>query len=182
MMPARWTVLLYSLCVVSGCSLLADTHHVAYLAKRTTELEPSFFSYFHNEHATRLRNRAAANEAWRQVAADSPVGYSSHYAKGFVCGFADYLHRGGTGEPPLVPPRSYWGLNYQNVAGKQAIEDWYQGFRHGSDECRMQGLRDLAVVPSSLATSATASPYDHVMEAETAPEEIDFTEQLPPLE
>ncbi len=151
------------LCCLStvGCSLLAETHRVFFLAKRTTELEPKHFRYLKNEKLTRKRNVGLAKQVWAEVAAGSDAeSYSKHYMRGFIDGFADYLYRGGTGEAPLVPPRDYWRLGYQTAAGKQAIEDWFAGFRHGVDECRARGYREMAVVPSSLIDSYAPSPRD----------------------
>jgi hypothetical protein len=149
------------------------------LAKRTTDLEPKHFSHFHNEHATRLRNHAIAKQAWREVMADSQLAVSEHYARGFLCGFSDYLYRGGSGEPPLVPPRGYWHLGYQSDRGQQAIDDWYQGFRQGSQECRERGLRDLAVVPSSRASSPVALTDFPSLPTDPVPFDTDSPEALP---
>jgi hypothetical protein len=181
-MLSRWAVLFCVLSMAGCCSVLADTHHVFFLAKRTTDLEPKHFSYIHNEHVTRRLNHAIAKQAWHEVMADMPVRASHHYARGFICGFADYLYRGGTGEPPLVPPRAYWHLGYQSIKGKQAIDEWYQGFRHGSQECQARGLRDLVMVPSSLASSAEASPDDHLVATDEIPVHADAPETLPPPE
>ncbi len=167
-------LLLFSLCT-AGCSLVSETHRVFFLAKRTVDLEPKRFPYFRNAKFTRLRNRALAKQVWGEIAAESPEPFSEHYSQGFVSGFADYLYRGGSGDAPPIPPRSYWHMGYQSPEGKQAIQDWYDGFRHGSQECQASGYRQLAVVPSSrpdgvkkpvgdparLEQSARERPLDH---------------------
>src|SRR5262245_40493593 len=57
------------------------------------------------------RNEALAVAAWDAVCVTHPEGtFSIHYADGFRQGFVDYLNAGGTGEPPPVPPRKYWGV------------------------------------------------------------------------
>jgi hypothetical protein len=141
---------------LAGCNIIADTHRVFFLAKRTTKLEPRYFPYLRNERLSRMRNYALARRVWSEVSEDRPEAYSKHYAKGFVSGFTDYMFRGGTGSPPLIPPRAYWQMGYETPGGKQAIHDWYAGFQHGAEECKLRGHRDLVVVPSSLVQRATA--------------------------
>ena len=143
-------LLVLSVCL-SGCALASDTHEVLWLAKRTTKLEPKYFPYVRNERLTRLQNHNFAKGVWRDEIAPTLDFYpSGDYAAGFIDGFADYLHRGGSGEPPPVAPRGYWGFPFQSKKGKEAVHDWYAGFRHGAAECKARGLRDLVVVPSSL--------------------------------
>ena len=153
--------LLGTLLVVSlgGCTLAGDTHRVFFLAKRTTKVEPKYFPYLRNEKLTRYKNRSLAKRVWHEVtAADPHLHASVDYADGFIDGFADYLYRGGSGEPPVVPPRRYWNLPFKSPRGQFAVNDWYSGFCHGSEECKTRGLRDLVVVPSSLWTHGGIVP------------------------
>ncbi len=143
------------LCCLSttGCSLTSETHRLIFLAKRTTKLEPRRFPYVRDEKLSQMRNHSLAKRVWHDIVAGSPPhSFSDHYARGFIIGFADYLYRGGSGEPPLVPPRDYWHAGYQTVQGKQAIQQWFEGFRHGGQECEARGYRELVVTPSSMIT------------------------------
>ena len=81
-----------------------------------------------------------------------------HYASGFRCGFAEYLMFGGDAQPPLVPPREYWNVDFETPAGKQAIDEWFQGYRHGAAECQARGNRELTTVPTSLTTPSAWGP------------------------
>jgi hypothetical protein len=148
---------------LTGCSsVIHDTHHVFFLARRTTKLEPRHFPYIKNEKQTRRRDAALARRAWTEVVAQSGGGgFSKHYERGFLTGFADYMFRGGDGQVPLVPPRDYWQLGYQSERGKQAVDDWYAGFRHGTEECRARGYREMVVVRSSLL-SGYEMPHSEV--------------------
>lgn len=132
-----------------GCSVIGETREVAYLARRTTQFEPRLFRFFGNARATKKRNRTIANEVWYEVSGGCPDDFSEHYSRGFIDGFADYMYRGGEGEAPLLPPRDYWNLGYESPAGRQHIQEWYEGFRHGASECMARGYRELVVVPSS---------------------------------
>ena len=55
------------------------------------------------------------------------------------------------GEPPALPPRDYWNEHHAYPEGRQAIQDWFAGFRHGAAVARASGCRQYAVIPSSVA-------------------------------
>lgn len=96
-----------------------------------------------------LRDKSLAEEAWDEVCTRDGDIYSRHYRRGFFDGFNDYLDLGGTGDPPVAPPRSYWRVYFQNPEGHQAIQDWFEGFRHGASIARASGVRDYVIVPLS---------------------------------
>lgn len=134
-----------------GCGVVSETHHVIRLAKRTTFHEPERFLYFQSDRLTQMHNEKLAARVWHKIKAQSKESdFSADYACGFVDGFSDYLYRGGTGEPPPLPPRDYWNIGRRPIVPQAAIHDWYDGFRHGSDECIRRGYRDAVVLPSSL--------------------------------
>jgi hypothetical protein len=99
------------------------------------------------------RNRALADAAWAETAGHmltAPV--STDYVIGFKQGFVDYLEAGGPGEPPPVPPRYYWGFRHQTPEGYNAIQEWFAGFRHGTEMAQASGYRRSIVIPSSGRT------------------------------
>ena len=118
------------------------------MAKRTTHVEPHYFEYIQNDRVAQREARLLAEQAW----AESPnVGTASpDFENGYHEGFADYLYRGGSGEPPIIPPRGYWHLRFQNHFGKTKTNDWYEGFRAGVADCKARGLRDMWLIPTSL--------------------------------
>ncbi len=61
----------------------------------------------------------------------------------------DYLYAGGSGEPPLLPPKKYQSFRYENPQGAQAIRDWFAGFRRGAAAAAASGYRNYVVVPST---------------------------------
>jgi hypothetical protein len=91
-----------------------------------------------------------ARKAWRDIVASSPAKeFSSAYGDGFCNGFVDYVRRGGTGEPPAIPPMCYRYPVLRTPEQQQAIDDWFAGFRHGSAVAREQGWREGVVIPIS---------------------------------
>ncbi|HMO36355.1 MAG TPA: hypothetical protein PKA06_09950, partial [Gemmatales bacterium] len=103
--------------------------------------------------ARHIRDKNLAEEAWDEICSRDGDVYSRHYRRGFFDGFQDYLDSGGTGDPPTLPPRSYWRIYYQTPEGYEAIQDWFEGWRHGASVARASGIRDYITVPvSSIPT------------------------------
>lgn len=154
----RWLTLLllgYVLCMSSGCSVWRETNRVYDLARRTTQVEPHYYEYIRSDKVAQREARLLAKQSW----AENPLNgtASPDYKNGFMEGFADYLYRGGSGEPPVVPPRGYWNLRFLNQFGKVSVNDWYTGFRAGAADCKARGLRDMWLVPTSLVAEASDS-------------------------
>jgi hypothetical protein len=70
----------------------------------------------------------------------------------------DYLQYGGTGQPPFVPPRRYWGVHYRTPDGYRAVEDWYAGFRSGAASAQATGYRHFVTVPSAVSVTGGVAP------------------------
>ena len=132
-----------------GCSLVENGARVA-----ADKVRDSI-----DDCAERRRDRSWAEQAWEQARKEDPGGRcSTDYADGFKDGFADYLYRGGDGEPPPLPPNRYRALRYQTPLGYQAIEDWFDGFRRGALEAKQGGYRQWVTGPSSLRSAALPPP------------------------
>jgi len=114
-----------------------------------------------------LRDKSLAEEAWDEICARDGDIYSRHYRRGFFDGFNDYLDGGGTGEPPVAPPRGYWRVYFQNAEGHQAIQDWFEGFRHGASVARASGVRDFVIIPLSSLPPREIMTDEPVMPDET---------------
>lgn len=130
--------------VLMGCSLVENGY-------RTLFCEPWEFCGDANEHHAHARHLRMACDAWRDVQqCNEGQPFSRDYAIGFKDGYTDYLDAGGNGEPPPLPPRTYWTEHYETPEGHQAIQDWFAGFRHGAAVARQSGCRHFATVPSSV--------------------------------
>jgi hypothetical protein len=140
-----------------GCSLYENF-------ARTSIVEPLQFCTPKQKYKSKLSNRALAEAVWQEVVLSDPGPYTPDYADGFQDGFADFLFAGGNGLPPPVPPRRYWKLEYQHPPGRQAVLDWYAGFRHGTLVAQESGQRLTIIVPSSLPPSQWAPAEVHGLE------------------
>jgi hypothetical protein len=132
-----------SLGTSSGCALIWDgSRNVALSVAKPIEILLEC-----------KRNRRWAEDAWEQVSAQATCreASSTDYAAGFKEGYANYLFRGGNGEPPLVAPLHYRHIKYQTPGGYEAIQDWFHGYRHGAAMARDSGAR-------KWITAAAASP------------------------
>ncbi len=122
------------------------------LGKQVTEnivIHPLQWNRYSDSLARHCRDKSLAEEAWEEVCSRDGDVYSRHYRRGFFEGFNDFLDAGGTGDPPVLPPRNYWGVYFQNPEGHQAIEDWFEGFRHGASIARASGVRNYVTMPLS---------------------------------
>lgn len=97
----------------------------------------------------KCRNRERADAAWRLIAKGAKHEYSRDYADGFKAGYADYLTNGGNGDPPAVPPFCYRTVHYETAQGIEAINQWYEGWKHGALMAKASGQRELEVLPLS---------------------------------
>src|SRR5262249_30277452 len=88
----------------AGCSLVGSAAHVvAYRACQALE-----------DERERGRNRRWAEEVWAAASQAAPGHhFSGDYTHGFVEGFGAFVYRGGSGEPPPLPPKEYRTLRYQ---------------------------------------------------------------------
>src|SRR5207253_2989079 len=121
----------------SGCALIEDASRNACVSILTPVEKRREWS----------RNYQWAEAAWEQVG--GPGTHSDDYAAGFKDGFAEYLFRGGDGEPPLVAPLRYRRYRYQTAEGYATINDWFAGYRHGAAAARSSGAREWITGPSS---------------------------------
>ena len=125
----------------SGCALVEDMHRNAWLSLCTPM----------DTHKEVARNRRWAESAWCDFATKDSIGHrSTDYADGFKDGYAEYLYRGGDGEPPLVAPLRYRHARFQTPQGYQMIEEWFAGYRHGASVARDTGVRRFITGPSAL--------------------------------
>ena len=139
----RLAVPLLALCTLcSGCALIDDASRNFCVALKTPI----------EQHREIARNKEWAEQAWGAECARPGADHSSaDYADGFKAGFAEYLYRGGDGQPPLVAPLRYRRVEYQTSEGYQAIQDWFAGYRRGAAVARDSGARRWITGPSSLA-------------------------------
>jgi hypothetical protein len=148
-MWTRWLGIL-ALCILTlGCQLANNAaHNLSYEAKLSTAAAL--------EHCTYEK---LARASWDKVQqTEDGEKLPKEYAQGFKDGFVDYLQFGGSGQPPYVPPKQYWGPYFRTPKGHQAVDDWYVGFRHGAAVAQQTGYREWATLPSAATTERTGNP------------------------
>ena len=105
-----------------------------------------------------------ANEAWDELLAHNPKdSLSSAYGHGFRHGFADYLNRNGDGAPPALPPAYYRLPGLRTPEQQRQIEDWFAGFKHGSDVAHEQRWRQGVVVPIARPPLVAPTIYHEIV-------------------
>jgi len=96
-----------------------------------------------------IRRSAAA--AWQDfICGPNASGpYSEDFHAGFIDGFSYYVLRGGDGEPPAVPPHCYWKESYRTPDGAVCVQDWFNGYRQGTQIAREGHYRERELLPLS---------------------------------
>jgi hypothetical protein len=165
-------VLTVAVTIQSGCTVYQS-------ARRTLIQEPSDFSWRVDRGRSLKVYRQWADDAWAAESGACPdVAEVDDYALGFRDGFVDFVYAGGAGEPPPVPPRKFWNIGWRTPAGAGAAQQWFAGYRHGSQVARDGGYRMSGVVNSAYAGTmppAWSEPTSHgepLHETIPAPSEI----------
>jgi hypothetical protein len=143
-----------------GCRL---THN----ALLTTVIEPAQYPrnvYDKTSHHRFAKFAACALEEARAVAKAEADDYqcppfTPDHEAGFIDGYVDYLESGGTGDPPVLPPRRYWRAKYQTPSGKQSVHDWFAGYSHGASAAMASNRRSLVTVAISDDITSSTLPY-----------------------
>lgn len=127
-----------------------------YLAGRTLIGEPSRYSIRVDRKRSLSLYRTWADQEWQQVAdscaVDCPL--TPDYRAGFVTGFVDFVYAGGSGEPAPIPPREYWNISQRSPQGKERVNQWFSGYRHGTRVAHDGGYREAGTIQLSLAESS----------------------------
>lgn len=94
---------------------------------------------------------AVAEDSWRKFRKQNAnVAYSEDFADGYIWGFADYVEKGGNGNPPVAPPYRYRKVRYETPEGHQRITDWFAGCRTGAAAAQASGYRELVIMPLAV--------------------------------
>jgi hypothetical protein len=111
------------------------------------------------QHAIQCDLRKSAHAAWQCVREQHPRrAFTAEFHDGFLDGYVDYLDRGGSAQPPAVPPMKYVrNKRYFTPEGHCLIQDYYLGFKYGADVAAASGRREFLTVPVLLA-DAPGSP------------------------
>lgn len=124
--------------VLTGCN--SRCHKLVNNVCRTIKREPKCFDYCDRS----VVYERMACSYWAKYMRSTNA--SSHFQAGFLEGYSDYLHRGGKGMAPPIPPRRYWEPT-TNMGRQNAVREWKSGFQTGAEAARESGQRELLVVP-----------------------------------
>ncbi len=163
-----------------GIAQAAGCCSPCFLAGRTLIGEPSRYSVRVDRKRSLTLYRTWAEQHWQQeagsCASDCPL--TADYHAGFVTGFVDYVYAGGSGEPSPVPPREYWKVSQSSPQGKQRVNQWFAGYRHGARLAHEGGYREAGTIQLSLAESSENVPWEPTS-GETATATTPQEESLP---
>jgi len=149
------TAVIALVAVIPGCTVTQNL-------RRTLIQEPLVYSWKRDRGRSIDTYRVWADEAWSEHSLAYPdLCGDDDYALGFRDGFVDYVYAGGSGDPPPVPPRHFWNVDYRSPEGHSAAAQWFAGYRHGAAVARDGGYRASATLKSSLRYSSYHSQQDY---------------------
>lgn len=84
---------------------------------------------------------------WNDMFKDQP--YQHDFATGFRSAYVDMIN-GGSGEPPVLPPRGYWRHCYRSARGRERANAWFLGYRFGAISAEQDGAGNWYELPINL--------------------------------
>lgn len=124
------------------------------------------------DDSTNERNISkSAAQAWQEVecANSASEPYSEDFHAGFLEGFSYFVLRGGDGEPPPVAPQCYWKESFRTPEGHLRMQDWFSGYRHGSQTARAGLYRERELLSLSRPLQKDPAEAYQTHEATTDP-------------
>ena len=101
-----------------------------------------------------FRERVWANRAFNLEYRGMPRKFREHFHKGFVEGYCSVCN-GGDGYIPAMPPRDYWGYEFQSSDGAQCVSAWFEGYPEGVAAARKTNAgKNADMYISSMAERA----------------------------
>ena len=108
------------------------------------------------------RDRVWAERAYNVRFGNCQRGFETHFERGFIEGYSA-VSQGGDGFVPAMPPREYWGSEYQTADGAQCVNTWFEGYPAGAAAARQDSAGNyhqiyVSKMMESAITQAKASP------------------------
>jgi hypothetical protein len=144
MRSPKLTLLAFALLIVPnvGCQTWYGVRDTFYFCEPIDEC-------FHTYHCNR-----AAKAAWAaRMDRHCDRACLDHFGAGFRAGYADVAN-GGTGCPPPLPPRRYWGWRYKNCEGQQCVAGWFDGYPAGARAAEEDGVANWSRMQTSYVIDA----------------------------
>ncbi|WP_166830887.1 hypothetical protein [Thalassoroseus pseudoceratinae] len=92
-----------------------------------------------------MRDRVLAKGAWHGCGSQYDGPHRGAFKDGFLDGYSDVCG-GGTGQPPVVPPKKYQSACYSSQEGDSKTIAWFNGFSAGAVAASADGREGLREV------------------------------------
>lgn len=108
------------------------------------------------------RERVWAERAYNVRFGNCQRSFETHFERGFIEGYSA-VSQGGDGFVPAMPPREYWGSEYQTADGAQCVNTWFEGYPAGAAAARQDSAGNyhqiyVSKMMESAITQEKASP------------------------
>ena len=125
-------------------------HHDKYSPKPYRSLEG--YQTDLDKYFVRRAAKKCAKESLSTMAANCNDKPSKSFRKGYQQAYMD-IALGESGTVPPVPPEEYWAAHYRTPEGYMEVQEWFTGYKLGSEHARADGRYDYNQIatPHSLA-------------------------------
>ncbi len=101
--------------------------------------------------------------------------FSKDYKDGFETAYVD-IALGASGATPAIPPEKYWKAYFRTNRGRARAQQWFEGYRSGSQHAEATGFTRFNDIASSGEVVATRPGQSH----QVMPAGFVAPQQVPP--
>ncbi|QGQ23327.1 hypothetical protein F1728_11880 [Gimesia benthica] len=124
--------------------------------------------------------KKCAKESLKTMSADCQDKPSKSFRKGYQQAYMD-IALGESGVVPPVPPEEYWAAHYRTPEGYMEVQEWFTGYKLGSEHARADGRYDFNRIATPYSLAAWEQPAAEHWDGNVAYPEASMPSQ-PPLE
>lgn len=104
--------------------------------------------------------KKCAHVSLKNLACDCAEKPSKPFRKGYQQAYID-IALGDSGEVPPVPPKKYWAAHYRTPAGYLEIQEWFTGYKLGSEHALADGRFEYNKIATPYSLAAWDQPVSN---------------------
>ncbi|WP_417395722.1 hypothetical protein [Gimesia chilikensis] len=112
------------------------------------------------------------------MSADCQDKPSKSFRKGYQQAYMD-IALGESGVVPPVPPEEYWAAHYRTPEGYMEVQEWFTGYKLGSEHARADGRYDYNRIATPYSLAGWEQPVAEHWDGNVAYPEESMPSQVP---
>ncbi len=122
--------------------------------------------------------KKCAKESLKTMSADCQDKPSKSFRKGYQQAYMD-IALGESGVVPPVPPEEYWAAHYRTPEGYMEVQEWFTGYKLGSEHARADGRYDYNRIATPYSLAGWEQPVAEHWDGNVAYPEESMPSQVP---